>query len=72
MEIEIECFVRRFLQFTIDLLEVDIESEGSVKHSVKYEIVFETFATYSADGSTHVRASGGCLVRCFRQSALHS
>ena len=27
-------------------LEVDIESEGSVKHSVKHEIVFEMFATH--------------------------
>ena len=72
MEIESECFVGRLLQFTIDMLEVDIESEGSVKHSVKYEIMFENFATHSPDGPTHVRASGGCLVRCFRQSALHS
>ena len=44
MEIESECFVRRLLQFTIALLEVDIESEGSVKHRLKCEIVFERFA----------------------------
>ena len=47
MEIESECFVKRFLQFAIDFLEVDIESEVSVKHLVKYEIVSEIFATHS-------------------------
>ena len=50
------------------LLEVDIESEGSVKHCLKCEIVFERFAMHVPVGSTCVRASGLCLVRRFQQS----
>ena len=54
------------------LLEVDIESEGSVKHRLKCEIVFERFAMHFPVGSTCVRASGLCLVRRFQQSDIVS
>ena len=50
------------------LLEVDLESEGSVKHCLKCEIVLERFAMHFPVCSTCVRASGLCLVRRFQQS----
>jgi len=54
------------------LLEVDIESEGSVKHCPKCEIVLERFAMHFPVGSTCVRASGLCLVKRFQQSDIVS